>query len=84
MNTPRAYHSMTPLPDGSIFTLGGSWGFDTNPNTPRPGNKNGEVWQQDIGWTSKPNIKANELSTSDKKGLYRGDNHMWLFTAPNG
>ncbi len=84
MNTSRAYHSMTPLADGSILTLGGSWGFDTNPKTPRPGNKNGEVWKQDIGWTSKPNIKANELSTNDKKGLYRGDNHMWLFTAPNG
>jgi galactose oxidase len=84
MNTPRAYHSMTPLPDGSIFTLGGSWGFDTNPNTPKPGNKNGEVWKQDIGWVSKPNIKANQLSTNDKKGLYRADNHMWLFTAPNG
>ena len=84
MNTPRAYHSMTPLADGSIFTLGGSWGFDTQPGNTRPGNKNGEVWKQDIGWTDKPNILANQLSTNDKKGLYRGDNHMWLFTAPNG
>jgi len=84
MNIPRAYHSMTPLADGSIFTLGGSWGFDKNPDTPRPGNKNGEVWKQDIGWTNKPNIRGNQLSTDDKKGVFRGDNHMWMFTAPNG
>jgi galactose oxidase len=84
MNISRAYHSMTPLADGSIFTLGGSWGFDTQPGNTRPGNKNGEVWKQDIGWKNKPNILANPLSTNDKKGLYRGDNHMWLFTAPNG
>ncbi len=84
MNTPRAYHSMTPLADGSIFTLGGSWGFDTHPGTKKPGNKNGEVWSQDVGWINKSNIKANDISTKDKKGLYRGDNHMWLFTAPNG
>ena len=34
MNTPRAYHSMTPLADGSIFTLGGSWDLILTPAHP--------------------------------------------------
>jgi len=86
MNIRRAYHSMTPLSDGSILTIGGSWGYDkTNPNTMKLGGKNGEVWSPvSQKWKNKPGIPGNVFATDDKKGLYRADNHLWMFTAPNG
>ena len=78
MKIPRAYHSMTPLSDGGIFTIGGSWGIEVK------GNKNGEVWNESTAWVEKPRLKPKPLLTDDPKGPYRSDNHMWLYTAPNG
>lgn len=70
---------MTMLSDGSIFTAGGSWGGVAL------GNKTGEVW--DIStetWSVKRNLVDAPLVTDDDRGLYRSDNHYWLFVAPNG
>ena len=39
MNIPRGYNANTILPDGSVFTLGGSWSGGV-------GNKHGEVWTE--------------------------------------
>ncbi|MEL6859548.1 MAG: RICIN domain-containing protein [Pseudomonadota bacterium] len=77
MNTPRGYHAMTPLSDGSILTLGGSWSggrFE----------KPGEIWSPNGTWITKDGLKSGPLETSDRQGQYRADNHMWLFMAPNG
>jgi predicted RecA/RadA family phage recombinase len=81
MKIPRGYHSMTVLGDGSVFTLGGSWS-----GTGR-GNRGGEVWSPTGGWVLKSNILipgSSSLLTNDVGGVFRSDNHMWLFTAPNG
>ena len=77
MNLGRGYHAMTTLNDGSVFSLGGSWSGGR-------GNKDGEVWNETTGWTTKPLIQASLFVTNDEKGVLRADNHMWLFTAPNG
>lgn len=74
----RGYHSMTVLGDGSVFTVGGSW---SGPE----GGKNGELWTPDTNWTLLDTIETDsQLNTNDRQGVYRSDNHMWLFTAPNG
>ncbi len=77
MKIARGYHAMTPMGDGSIFTVGGSWSGGV-------GNKNAELWTADLGWQRKPNILADDLKTQDASGTFRADNHMWLFAAPNG
>lgn len=76
MNITRGYHSMTTLHDGSVFTIGGSWS----------GGKDGkiaEVWDPLGGWRLLSNVDDKPLRTADPEGVYRSDNHMWLFEAPN-
>lgn len=77
MNTGRGYHAMTPLSDGSILTVGGSWSGGVF-------RKSGEVWSPQSGWQSKTELNSPLLLTNDVQGNYRSDNHMWLFEAPNG
>ena len=77
MNITRGYHAMTLLANGNVFTVGGSWSGGV-------GGKNGEVWSPENKWQRKSNILADNLKTGDAAGNYRADNHMWLFTAPNG
>ena len=77
MNISRGYHSMTPLGDGSVFTVGGSWSGGV-------GGKSGEVWNKHTGWLEKDAVQVSQLITDDKSGTYRADNHKWLFAAPNG
>lgn len=79
MNIGRGYHSMTVLEDGSVFVLGGSWSGG------KDGKKDGEVWNYATEtWSERPGVPGDAMSTSDRRGPYRADNHMWLFTAPNG
>ncbi len=77
LNTPRGYHAMTPLSDGRVLALGGSW-------SGARANKPGEVWSEGSGWQSKSGLADTRLYTADPEGYYRSDNHMWLFQAPNG
>ncbi|MCK5828942.1 MAG: discoidin domain-containing protein [Methylococcales bacterium] len=77
MNISRGYHSMATLNDGSVFTVGGSWSGGR-------GMKDAEVWNEEQGWVEKPFIQSSALETNDSAGVYRSDNHMWFFTAPNG
>ena len=87
MNVPRGYQGNVTLSDGSVFTLGGSWGggdfSDTN------GGKDGELWTEQTGWILLPGISgddtftANDLNT-ESQGVYRADNHLWLWPASNG
>ena len=76
MNVGRGYHSMMILHDGSVFTVGGSWSGGR-------GGKYGELWDPDRrGWVSLQGITTDDLETSDGAGVYRSDNHMWLFQSP--
>lgn len=81
MNTPRGYHGQLTLSDGSAFTVGGSWSGGM-------GNKNGEAWTAASGWVPFPLITADESvrdgAEAEPLGVYRDDNHAWLWAAPNG
>ncbi len=72
MNIPRGYQGTTLLSDGSAFTLGGSWSGGQ-------GNKHAEIWTDDAGWRRLSGVRAEPFTGDDPQGVYRGDNHLWLF-----
>ena len=77
LNIPRGYNSAVTLSDGRVFTLGGSWSGGH-------GGKSGEVFTPGLGWRLLSQIKADPFLTEDAGGIYRQDNHMWLFAAAGG
>jgi galactose oxidase len=77
MNIPRGYQSMVTLSDGRVFTIGGSWSGGQ-------GGKHGEVWAAATGWQRLPGAPVDPILTADPGGVYRADNHIWLFAAPDG
>jgi galactose oxidase len=77
MNIARGYEGDTVLSSGSVFTLGGSWSGGQ-------GNKNGEIWTSGTGWRNLPSVTAAPITGPDPQGVYRGDNHLWLFATANG
>ena len=87
MNIPRGYQGNVTLSDGSVFTIGGSWSDGDSPST--NGNKDAEIWTEATGWLTVSGISGNDIFTSNDltsevQGLYRVDNHVWLWPAPNG
>ncbi|MEM9920213.1 MAG: PKD domain-containing protein, partial [Bacteroidota bacterium] len=79
MNTPRGYHSMVTLNDGRVFAIGGSWSGGRF-------NKQAEVWTESTGWLSLANVDSEKTirqGAPDPQGIYRDDNHAWLWAAPN-
>ncbi|AZQ57684.1 DUF1929 domain-containing protein [Maribacter sp. MJ134] len=82
MNIPRGYHGAVTLSDGSTFTIGGSWSGGE-------GNKDAEIWRPETGWRVLSGLQNEILwnvndSDSEGQGIYRLDNHAWLWPAPNG
>ncbi len=80
MNIPRAYNADTTLSNGKVLTLGGSW-YDS------AGNKNGEIFTPKGAtgsWRKLPGVLASKILTHDPAGVYRADNHAWLFAQANG
>lgn len=77
LNTPRAYQSNVTLPDNRVFTIGGSWNGGV-------GGKDGEIWADGSGWSPLYGAQVAPMIGPDPEGVFRGDNHAWLFTAPNG
>lgn len=80
MNTARGYHTMTTLSDGRVFTLGGSWSGGRF-------NKKAEVWTEATGWVTLDNVDSEQTvrqGAPDPRGIYRDDNHAWLWAGPNG
>ncbi|HEY8927330.1 MAG TPA: RICIN domain-containing protein, partial [Polyangia bacterium] len=73
----RGYEGNTVLSNGSVLTLGGSWSGGL-------GGKNGEVWTSGFGWRSLSGVTAAPVTGPDPQGVYRGDNHLWLFATANG
>ncbi|MBC7658083.1 MAG: RICIN domain-containing protein [Chitinophagaceae bacterium] len=73
MNSARGYNATTTLDDGKAFTMGGSW-------SGHAGGKDGEVWDPATNtWTKLTGIPADRIVGLDPQGVYRGDNHAWLF-----
>ena len=80
MKIPRAYQGTTLLSDGRVFTLGGSW-YDS------AGNKDGEIFTpagSTGSWAKLTGVAASRILTADPAGVYRSDNHAWLFGVSGG
>lgn len=79
MKIPRGYQSSATCSDGRVFTIGGSWsGGEVEP-------KDGEIYDpQAKTWTMLPGAKVANLLTQDAQGVYRSDNHAWLFGWKDG
>lgn len=77
MNVPRGYPGNTTLANGAVLTLGGSWSGGQ-------GGKIGEVWTASGGWRKMSGIPITPFIGADPGGVFRGDNHLWLFTFSNG
>jgi galactose oxidase len=77
MNVPRGYEADTLLSSGTqVLTLGGSWSGGY-------GGKTGEIWTA-AGWTLSSGIPETNVVGPDPRGIYRGDNHLWMFAQSNG
>ncbi|KAM0240795.1 hypothetical protein ACHAP5_007830 [Fusarium lateritium] len=73
MQVARGYQSSATLSNGRVFTIGGSWSGGSF-------EKNGEVYDPSSKtWTSLPGALVKPMLTADKQGIYRSDNHAWLF-----
>jgi galactose oxidase len=80
MNIPRAYEGDTTLSTGQVLTLGGSW-YDS------AGNKNGEIFTSSGttgSWRKLSGVLADKILTADPAGIWRADNHVWLFAQSGG
>jgi galactose oxidase len=77
MNIPRGYQADVTLSDGRVFTIGGSWSGGQ-------GGKNGEVWSTQNGWQLLPGAPVAPILTNDAGGIFRQDNHAWLFAWSGG
>lgn len=78
MKQARGYQSQTTISDGRTFVIGGSWSGGQ-------GNKNGEIYSPaSNSWTSLPGCPVAPMLTADKGGVFRSDNHGWLFAWKGG
>jgi galactose oxidase len=77
MNIARGYQGSVTLSNGSVFLVGGSWNGGL-------GGKTGETWTPGSGWHVNGAITADPILTNDADGIFRADNHAWLFAVANG
>jgi galactose oxidase len=74
----RGYQSSATLSDGRVFTIGGAY------SGPRQG-KDGEVYNPKTNaWKALPGAKMKPMLTTDHEGIWREDNHAWLFSWKKG
>jgi galactose oxidase len=74
MKVPRGYNADAVTSSGKVFTLGGSWNGDLGQD------KKGELWNPaGGGWTALDGIPSTPILGTDPVGVYRSDNHAWLF-----
>jgi galactose oxidase len=77
MQIPRGYQASATCSDGRVFTIGGSWSGGL-------GGKNGEIYDPTANtWTLLPGCPVAPMLTNDTGGIYRQDNHAWLFSWKN-
>ncbi len=69
----RGYQAQCTVSDGQTFVIGGSWSGGQ-------GGKNGEIFNPYLGgWFALPNCPVAPMLTNDNGGIFRADNHGWLF-----
>lgn len=74
----RGYQAQCTISDGRTFVIGGSWSGGQ-------GNKNGEVYDPNSNtWTGLPGCPVAPMLTNDNGGVFRADNHGWLFGWKDG
>ncbi len=73
----RGYQAAVTTSQGAVFTLGGSWNDSA-------GAKNGELWTAAGGSQLLPDADVTPSLTQDTGGVFRQDNHAWLFAASQG
>ncbi|KAI4190030.1 MAG: hypothetical protein L6R41_001049 [Letrouitia leprolyta] len=74
----RGYQASATLSNGNVFTIGGSWSGGQ-------GNKDGEVWNAATNsWSLLAGCPVAPMLTADAAGVYRADNHGWLFGWKSG
>jgi galactose oxidase len=78
MTVGRGYQGQTTLSTGEVFTVGGSWSGGRKA-------KAGELYSPATNaWRSLPDVPSTPFLTADPAGVYRSDNHAWLFAAAGG
>jgi galactose oxidase len=78
MQIARGYQATATCSDGRIFNIGGSWSGGT-------GGKNGEIYNPTTNtWSLLSKALVAPMLTADAQGVYRADNHGWLFGWKNG
>ncbi|KAI1871919.1 hypothetical protein JX265_005905 [Neoarthrinium moseri] len=78
MKVARGYQSSTTLSDGRVFTIGGSYSGGY-------GGKDGEIYDPATNtWTFLAGAEVDVMLTDDHEGIWREDNHGWLYGWKNG
>ncbi|CZT47237.1 related to galactose oxidase precursor [Rhynchosporium secalis] len=78
MKIPRGYQTSVTTSEGKIFELGGSY-------TGKRGGKTSEIYDPATNaWNLLPGAKTDKMLTVDGEGVWRTDNHAWLFSWKNG
>ncbi|BAN26594.1 RICIN domain-containing protein [Caballeronia insecticola] len=77
MNISRGYQGSVTLSNGNVFLVGGSWNGGL-------GGKTGETWTPGSGWQINGAIVDDYILTNDAAGVFRADNHAWMFAVANG
>ncbi|ETS83620.1 hypothetical protein PFICI_05496 [Pestalotiopsis fici W106-1] len=78
MNVSDYNQSSTTLSNGKIFTVGGSYSGGY-------GGKDGEVYDPTANtWTLLTGAVPEPILTDDHEGIWREDNHAWLYGWKNG
>jgi galactose oxidase len=78
MKMARGYQTSVTTSDNRIFTIGGAY------SGPRKG-KDGEIYDAASNtWKALPGAKVGPMLTVDGEGIWREDNHAWLFAWKNG
>jgi galactose oxidase len=78
MKMARGYQTSVTTSDNRVFTIGGAY------SGPRKG-KDGEIYDAKTNtWKALPGAKVAPMLTVDGEGIWREDNHAWLFAWKNG
>lgn len=78
MKIARGYQSSVTLSNNRIFTIGGAYSGPLR-------SKDGELFDSATStWTALPGAKVAPMLTTDAEGIWREDNHAWLFAWKNG
>jgi galactose oxidase len=73
MKVARGYQTSTILSNGKVFTIGGAY-------SGRREGKNGEIYDPVANsWKMLPEADVKPMLTKDREGIWREDNHGWLF-----